>query len=64
MRTSKGEQSLFSDFERRDGLLASYRRKILKEFIERISRLEVIDEILHRDSSTRENGSAALNFGI
>src|SRR5262249_33114729 len=64
MRTSKREQSLFCDFERRHSLLAGYRRKVLQELLQRISGFEIVNEVLHRDPSAREDGGSALNFRI
>jgi hypothetical protein len=41
-------------FERRYGLLSAHGRKLLQEFIERIASLQIIEEVVDRDTYTDE----------
>jgi hypothetical protein len=51
-------------FQESDHLLALYGGESLEELLDRITRLQVIEQTLHRHASTSENWLAAKNFRI
>jgi hypothetical protein len=51
-------------FKRGNGLLAADGRKIVEKLFERISGFEIVDEVLERHASARENDGATLDLGI
>jgi hypothetical protein len=51
-------------FQESDHLLALYAGESLEELLDRITRLQMIEQTLHRHASTSENRLAAKNFRI
>jgi len=51
-------------FQESDHLLASYARESLKELLDRITRLQMIEQTLDRHACTSENRLAAQNLRI
>lgn len=64
MRTSKRHQRLLREFERSDSLLASDRGKIVEKLLQRVARLQVVDEIFEWHTRPRENYGSPLDLGI
>lgn len=52
------------DFQRGNGLLARHRRKRVKELVEAVIPLEVIDQIPERHSCSDEHGRAAEDLRV
>src|SRR5437773_10780493 len=51
-------------FQESDHLLARYAGESLEELLDRITRLQMIEQTLHRHASISENRLAAKNFRI
>ena len=55
---------LAGKLQRRDSLFACHGRKRCQEFVERVARFKVVEQILHRDACAHKNGRAAENFRV
>jgi hypothetical protein len=51
-------------FEKRDNLLALHAGEALEELLDRITRLQVIEQASRRDTRASKDGFTAENFGI
>src|SRR5437899_9399130 len=58
------EHALLRFFEKRDYLLTRYAREILEEFVNGISALEIINQVLDRHSGAGKARRSAHDFGI
>ena len=52
------------DFESRDGLLTSNRRKVIEKLVQRVPAFEVIDQCLRRHTRADEHWGAAENLRV
>jgi len=58
------EHALLRFFEKRDYLLTRYAREILEEFVNGISALEIINQVLDRHPGAGKARRSAHDFGI
>jgi len=59
-----GPQDLAGNLERCYGLIATDGREVVKKVVEPITRLEIVDEGLHRDTGAPKNRCAPQDFGV
>ena len=57
------QQRLLGEFQDRDGVLTRDARKLLDEMVERVPRLEVVDQALHRYARPRKHRGAPETIG-
>ena len=58
MRT--GRQQVPGDLQGRDSLFPGYRGKVIQETLERVASSQVIDEVLQRDTRSREDDEVRI----
>lgn len=58
------QQEILSHIERGDGLLAPDTWEVGQELVQRIARLEILDQCLHRDPGADENEGPTHDLGV
>src|SRR5947208_13782267 len=63
-RTRTADDSLFRQLDCRYSLLAAYRRELLQKLIQRITRLEIVEQVIDRNARSDEYQLAAHDLGV